>query len=138
LFYTIFLNEIEPKLGFDAPTIVHHYPAQMAALSKISDEDNRYAERFELYATGVELANAFSELTDVKEQRMRLEHEQQERKNRGMSVYPLDENFLDAIEQLPPCAGIAFGLDRCIQLLLGCQSIDDVLVLPCSKLFEQK
>lgn len=138
LFYTIFLNEIEPHLGMKSPVILHHYPAQMAALSKLSESDLRYAERFELYVQGVELANAFTELTDANEQRKRLQAEQRERQRRGMSVYQLDEDFLDAVAQLPDCAGIAFGVDRFIQLLLGCQNIDDVLVLPASRLFKSQ
>lgn len=136
LFYILFLNFIEPHLGIDRPVIIHHYPAQMAALAKINVTDTRYAERFEVYVQGVELANAFSELTEAAEQRTRLEGEQQERTSRGMSTFALDEDFLEAVALLPKCAGIAFGIDRFVQLLLGCKDIDDVLVLPCSKIFK--
>lgn len=138
LFYTIFIPEIEHHLGKDIPTIIHHYPVQMAALAVLDSDDTRYAERFELYVDGVELANAFTELTDADEQRRRLVAEQQERKQRGMSVYDLDEDFLEAVGAMPPAAGIAFGVDRFVQLVLGCKNIDDVLVLPASKLFKSQ
>jgi lysyl-tRNA synthetase class 2 len=136
LFYTIFLQDIEPHLGMEAPTIIHHYPAPMAALSQLDPADIRYAQRFELYVQGVELANAFTELTDATEQRARLVKEQLERQVRGMTIFPIDEEFVDAVGQLPPCAGIALGVDRFVQLLLGCKTIDDVLVLPASKIFK--
>ena len=135
LFYRIFLNEIEPTLGKKQPTIVHHYPAQMAALAKLDDSDSWYAERFEIYIDGVELANAFTELTDANEQRTRLEDEQEQRKALGKAVYPIDDDFIKAVSQMPPSAGIALGVDRLVQLYTGCQNIDDVLVLPASKLF---
>lgn len=140
LFYRIFLNLIEPKLtGYQ---IIHHYPAQMAALAKLSN-DTRYAERFEVYINGVEIANAFSELTDAKEQRKRLEEEQTIRQIRqahyeqaqGRDVFEIDEDFIEAVGKMPQCAGIALGIDRFVQVLLGCKNIDDVLVLPMSKMF---
>ncbi len=132
LFYRIFLNFIEPKLkGYN---IIHHYPAQMAALAKLS-EDNNYAERFEVYVDGIEIANAFSELTDGEEQRKRLEEEKELRKKLGKDVFDIDEDFIEAVGQLPKCAGIALGVDRLVQVLLSCQNIDDVLVLPTSKMF---
>jgi len=134
LFYRIFLNHIEPKLI--APTIIHHYPAQMAALAKLSDEDPRYAERFEVYINGMEIANAFTELTDADEQLRRLEEEQKLRKTLGKDVFPIDMEFIDAVKNLPPCAGIALGVDRLIQVLLSCQNIDTVIGLPASKIFD--
>ncbi|HOX60513.1 MAG TPA: EF-P lysine aminoacylase EpmA [Candidatus Magasanikbacteria bacterium] len=137
LFYRIFLNEIEPKLGQEIPTIVHHYPIQMAALSRVSDEDSRYAERFEVYAEGVELANAFSELTDAKEQSKRLEEERKLRMQSGNIVYDVDREFIDAVSCMPQSAGIALGVDRLIMALLGCKNIDNVLTLPASKLFKE-
>jgi elongation factor P--(R)-beta-lysine ligase len=131
LFYRIFLNHIEPKLIH--PTIVHHYPSQMAALAKLSNDDPRYAERFEVYINGVEIANAFTELTDTDEQLRRLKDEQALRKSLGKDVYDIDMEFIDAVKQLPSCAGIALGVDRLVQVLTGCKNIDDVLVLPASK-----
>src|SRR3989338_1498369 len=135
LFYRIFLNMIEPQLN--GYYIVHHYPAQMAALAKLSD-DERYAERFEVYVNGIEIANAFSELTDAKEQKARLVEERKLREKLGASVYNIDEDFVDAVDILPKCAGIALGVDRLVQVLLGCQNIDNVLVLPASKIFKDR
>ncbi|PLX28298.1 hypothetical protein C0581_02810 [Candidatus Parcubacteria bacterium] len=135
LFYRIFLNEIEPKLEDMGNTILHHYPSQMAALSRLSNEDPRYAERFEVYIDGIEIANAFSELTDKQEQLRRLQDEQSERKRFGKDVYDIDMEFIDALETMPDSAGIALGVDRMVQVLLGCKNIDDVLSLPMSKMF---
>lgn len=134
LFYRIFLNEIEPKLKDIGAVMIHHYPAQMAALSKLSD-DTGYAQRFELYIDGVEIANAFSELTDSQEQLKRLEEEREERKRQGKRVYAIDSEFIDALKTIPTCAGIALGIDRLVQVLTGCENIDNVLVLPMSKIF---
>src|SRR3990167_9045467 len=114
LFYRIFLNEIEPKLETKNPLIIHHYPAQMAALAKLSDDDPRYAERFELYWKGMELANAFTELTDTEEQRRRLEEERERRQALKKDVFDIDEEFLDAVARMPPSAGIALGVDRLV------------------------
>lgn len=136
LFYKIFLNLIEPKLKDRGVVIIHHYPAQMAALAKLSKEDPRYAERFELYIDGVEIANAFTELTDGVEQRKRLEEEREFRKQLGKDVYDFDEDFLEAVENLPDCAGIALGVDRLVQVLTGTKDINDVLSLPASLLFK--
>jgi lysyl-tRNA synthetase class 2 len=135
-FYALFLNLIEPKLGFDAPVFIYLYPKQMAALAKFSAEDSRYAERFELYIDGLELANAFSELTEAKEQRERLLEERALRGKLGKEIFALDEDFLQALEmELPKMAGIALGVDRLIQIFLACKNIDNVLTLPMSKLF---
>jgi lysyl-tRNA synthetase class 2 len=137
LFYRIFLNKIEAHLGTDAPTIVHHYPREMAALSKIDEQDPNYAERFELYINGLEIANAYSELTDPEEQKKRLEEERLEREKLGLSVFEVDPDFIDAlISGLPESAGIALGVDRLFMALTACQDIDNLLVLPMSKLFE--
>lgn len=136
LFYRIFLNEIEPKLGLNKPTIVYHYPAQMAALAALSKKNKRYAERFEVYFTGSELANGFTELTDADEQLARLTSERAVRRKRGMLVYDIDNEFIEALRfGLPKSAGIAMGADRLIMAILGCKNIDDVIVLPMSKLF---
>lgn len=134
LFYRIFLNKIEPDLK--GPLIIYHYPAQMAALARLSSADSRYAERFEVYIDGVELANGFSELTDADEQRRRLQTEQEERKRLGKEVYDIDEEFIAALKSLPPAAGIALGVDRLVMALLSCQNINDVITLPASELFK--
>ena len=132
LFFRIFLNEIEPKLKEMGAVIIHHYPAQMAALAKISENDNRYAERFEFYINGIEIANAFSELTDPIEQRARLEEEQRHRKELGKEVFELDEEFIKSLANIDFAAGIALGIDRLVMVLLDCKNIDDVLILPMS------
>lgn len=136
LFYRIFLHEIEPNLT--TPTIIHHYPKAMAALAKIDPNDSAYAERFEFYINGMELANAFSELTDPDEQRQRLEHEQEKRTQNGATTYPIDEDFLRALADIPSAAGIALGIDRLVQIYTGCKDISDVIPLPASQLFKHK
>lgn len=135
LFFRIFLNDIENKLPIGTPTIVHHYPLPMAALSKASEKERGYAERFELYWGGVELANAFTELTDATEQRRRLIEEQQFRGKTEKPVFAIDEEFIAAVEQMPPATGIALGVDRLVQVITGCKNIDKVLPLPASILF---
>ncbi len=133
LFYRIFLNEIEPKLiGLN---IIYGYPAQLAALAKLSESDERYADRFELYYDSIELANAFGELTNSAEQRKRLEEEREFRASLKRDVYDIDEDFLIAVGRMPKCAGIALGLDRLVQVLSGLSGIDDVLPLGMSDLF---
>ncbi len=135
LFYRIFLNEIEPKLKDMGGVIMHHYPAQMAALSRLSPTDPRYAERFEVYINGLELANAFSELTDADEQFKRLKEEQSLRQKLGKDVYEIDMEFIEALKTMPPSAGIALGIDRLVMVLGGCKKIEDVVTLPANKLF---
>lgn len=136
LFYRIFLNEVEPQLAHLGPVFVYGYPASMAALSKLAPQDPRYAQRFELYIGGMELGNAFGELTDHHEQLRRLEEEREERRLAGKDVYPIDMEFIDALRAgMPESSGIALGVDRTVQILTGCKEIDDVLVLPMSKLF---
>lgn len=135
LFYRIFLNEIEPKLAGMGVVFVHHYPLPMAALSRPSATDQGYAERVEAYVDAVELANGFSELTDSVEQRRRFEHEQSTRIAQGKQVFPIDEDLVEAVGRMPQSAGIALGFDRLAQIVTGCKNIDDVLVLPASKLF---
>jgi lysyl-tRNA synthetase class 2 len=130
VFFHLFLQKVEHRLGHERPTFLMEYPASMAALSRLKPGDPAVAERVELYAKGLELANGFSELTDPVEQRARLLEEQALRGTLGRSVYPLDERFLDAVGQMPPSAGIAVGLDRILMLLLGVQSITEVLLFP--------
>ncbi len=136
LFYIIFLNRIEKYLGVDQPTIVCEYPAVMASLSKLTP-DGKYAERFEAYVNGIELCNAFSELTDADEQLKRLTAEKEERVRLGLEVFDIDQDFIEALQAgMPQSAGIALGVDRLVMLMLACSNIDDVLVLPMSRLFE--
>ncbi len=133
VFFRVFLAAIEPGLGFPRPTYLVDWPAPMAALSKLRREDPRVAERFELYVAGVELANGFTELNDPVEQRRRLLEEQQQRRRLGRPVYPLDERFLGAVGRMPDAGGVAVGLDRLLMLLVGAESIDEVLLFPASE-----
>jgi lysyl-tRNA synthetase class 2 len=128
VFFRLFLERVEPRLGRDRPAFLIDYPASMAALARLSPADPSVAERFELYAQGLELANGFSELTDAVEQRRRLEEERAFRVARGRPAYPLDEPFLEAVGRMPPAGGVAIGLDRVLMLLLGAEHIEDVLL----------
>jgi elongation factor P--(R)-beta-lysine ligase len=131
LYFRIFLDRVEPHLGIGAPTILYDYPASMAALSRRKARDPRLAERFELYVCGLELANAFSELTDPAEQRVRFLADQARKKSLYGETYPIDEDFLAALEHgLPDCAGIALGFDRLVMLCTGASNIEDVLWTP--------
>jgi elongation factor P--(R)-beta-lysine ligase len=130
-FFRIFLEHIEPQLGIGAPTILYDYPIAMAALSRPKPNDFRLAERFELYVCGLELANAFGELTDVVEQRRRFAADQAKRQALYGAAYPVDEDFLMALEHgMPECAGIALGFDRLVMLATGAAHIEDVLWAP--------
>ena len=135
LFYRVFIQNIEENLGVEQPTIVHHYPKQMADLSRQSKSKKGYAERFELYIKGIELANAFSELTNPKRQKERLLKEHKERHEMNKELYGIDEEFVKAVKNMPESAGIALGVDRLVMLFLGCEDIEDVLALPMRLLF---
>jgi len=131
LYFRIFLERIEPRLGLGAPTILHDYPLAMAALARRSPEDPRTAERFEVYVCGLELANAFGELTDAAEQRARLRADQAKKAALYGETYPIDEDFLAALAHgMPASAGIALGFDRLVMLLTGAADITEVLWAP--------
>jgi elongation factor P--(R)-beta-lysine ligase len=130
VFFRLFLERVEPGLGRERPTYLTEYPAAMASLARLKATDPSVAERFELYAHGLELANGFSELTDGVEQRRRLMEEQAQRRFAGRPVYPLDEAFLEAVGRLPPSGGVAVGLDRLLMLLTEAASISEVLLFP--------
>ncbi|MFA6917396.1 MAG: EF-P lysine aminoacylase EpmA [Candidatus Gracilibacteria bacterium] len=135
IFYKIFLNEIEPKIGFDKPIFVYDYPASQAALSKKKQENPFWAERFELYIAGNEIANAYSELIDSKEQRTRLEEEQNLRRKLNKPIFHIDEEFLTSLESITtPSAGIALGVDRLFMVLLDKKTIEEVLLFPLGKM----
>lgn len=123
-------EKVEPKLGQGRITILDHYPSAEAALARKVRGDARIAERFEVYACGVELANGFGELTDPGEQRRRFEGEMEEKARVYGERYPLDEDFLAALAMMPPAAGIAMGFDRVVMLATGAPRIDDVVWTP--------
>jgi lysyl-tRNA synthetase class 2 len=130
VFFRVMLDAVEPRIGRGRPCYLLDWPAPMASLSRVKAGDPRFAERFELYADGLELANGFSELTDAAEQRRRLVEEQDLRRRLGRRVYPLDERFLEAVARMPAAGGVAVGLDRLLMLLVGAESIADVLLFP--------
>ncbi|HEY1506704.1 MAG TPA: EF-P lysine aminoacylase EpmA [Stellaceae bacterium] len=131
LFFRIFLAAVEPKLGIGAPTVLYDYPITMAALARPKASDPALCERFELYVCGLELANAFGELTDPVEQRRRFEADQAKKRALYGETYPIDEDFLAAlVHGMPESAGIALGFDRLVMLASGATHIDDVLWAP--------
>ena len=132
-FFRIMFDRIEPRLGMGRPTILCEYPIAMAALARAKPGDPRVAERFELYACGVELANAFGELTDTAEQRRRFEAEMAEKARVYGERYPIDEDFLAALAMMPPASGAALGFDRLVMLATGAAKIDDVLWTPVAE-----
>jgi lysyl-tRNA synthetase class 2 len=130
LFFRIFLERIEPKLGTGVPTILYDYPVSMAALSRPKAGAPHLAERFEVYVGGLELANAFGELTDVAAQRRRFEADMEKKQRLYGERYPIDEDFLAALAHMPPSSGIALGVDRLVMLATGVSDIEDVLWVP--------
>jgi lysyl-tRNA synthetase class 2 len=130
IFSKVLAAAVEPRLGKGRPTILYEYPRCEAALARAAAHDTRVAERFELYACGVELANGFGELTDPVEQRARFEAEMTEKQRIYGERYPVDEDFLDALGQMPPASGVALGFDRLVMLATGAPRIDDVLWTP--------
>lgn len=135
LFSKVLVENIEPHLGQSRATILCEYPVSEAALARPSARDPRVAERFELYACGVELANAFGELTDAAEQRRRFEHEMAEKKRIYGERYPVDEDFLDALAVMPEASGAALGFDRLAMLATGATRIDQVMWAPVAEAF---
>jgi lysyl-tRNA synthetase class 2 len=130
LFSRVIVEKVEPNLGFGRATILDEYPIAEAALARPTARDRRVAERFELYACGVELANAFGELTDSAEQRRRFETEMAEKMRVYGESYPVDEDFLAALGHMPEASGIALGFDRLVMLATGASRIDQVLWAP--------
>ncbi len=130
IFSRVIVDCVEPRIGRGQATILMEYPTVEAALARPSPKDARVAERFELYACGVELANAFGELTDPAEQRRRFEAEMAEKQRVYGECYPIDEDFLAALAIMPPASGIALGFDRLVMLATGARSIEQVLWAP--------
>lgn len=133
IFSFILTARIEPHLGLGRAVILDRYPVAEAALARPCPDDKRFAERFELYVCGVELANGFGELTDPHEQRRRFEAEMDEKERLYAERYPLDDAFLNALSHMPEASGIALGFDRLVMLATGAPHIDDVLWLPVAQ-----
>jgi elongation factor P--(R)-beta-lysine ligase len=130
VFSRLLVEMIEPRLGKDRATILMEYPACVAALARRKPADPRVAERFELYACGIEIANAFGELTDPVEQRHRFETAMLEKQRIYGESYPIDEDFLQALAVMPPASGGALGFDRLVMLATGASRIEQVLWTP--------
>jgi elongation factor P--(R)-beta-lysine ligase len=135
-FFAAFVARVEPAIAaLERPLLLVDWPAPLAALARRQPHDPLTAARFEAYVRGIELANAFDELTDPVEQRARFEDDQRIRGERGWPVYPIDERLLAALaEGLPPCAGIALGFDRLVMLATGATRIADVLAFTTDEL----
>jgi len=132
IFSKILVEHVEPNLGQGRLTVLFEYPAPEAALARAKASDPRVAERFEIYACGVELANGFGELTDTNEQRRRFISAMDEKQRRYGERYPLDEDFLAAVAQMPQASGVALGFDRLVMLASGASRIDQVVWTPPS------
>jgi len=130
IFSKVLVEHVEPNLGQGRLTVLFEYPAPEAALARAKPSDPRVAERFEVYACGVELANGFGELTDAREQRRRFMQAMDEKQRRYGERYPLDEDFLDAVAKMPEASGVALGFDRLVMLACGALRIDQVVWTP--------
>jgi elongation factor P--(R)-beta-lysine ligase len=130
IFSRVLVERIEPRLGLGRATVLSEYPAALSALARSKPADPRVAERFELYACGIELANGFGELTDPVEQRRRLNAEMSEKERIYGERYPIDEDFLAALNDMPQASGVALGLDRLVMLATGAPDIDHVMWTP--------
>jgi elongation factor P--(R)-beta-lysine ligase len=130
IFSKVLVEHVEPQLGRGRLTVLFEYPAPEAALARTKPSDPRVAERFEIYACGVELANGFGELTDAEEQRRRFVQAMDEKQRRYGERYPLDEDFLAALARMPQASGVALGFDRLVMLASGAARIDQVMWTP--------
>lgn len=126
-FDEIIALEIEPHLGFGRPLFLHDYPAASGALARLRGDDPTVAERFELYIAGMEMCNAFTELIDPGEQRIRFEQEEARRRRAGHTPYPSPEPFLESLAHMPPAGGNALGIDRLVMVLADTDAIDRVV-----------
>ncbi|MCS6946879.1 MAG: EF-P lysine aminoacylase EpmA [Steroidobacteraceae bacterium] len=125
---------VAPALDSERPVFLTHFPASQAALARRDPDDARYALRFELYWQGVELANGYDELTDAAELATRFAADQSLRTSRGLPRYPLDERLLGALRSgLPPCCGVALGLDRLLLVARGAQSLTECIAFPLER-----
>jgi lysyl-tRNA synthetase class 2 len=133
MFSRILAERVDPYLGVDRATILYEYPLPLAALARTKPGSDKVAERFELYVCGVELANAFGELRDSTEQRARFEAAMTEKQRIHGERYPVDEDFMEALERMPEASGIALGFDRLVMLATGAQQIDQVIWAPVAE-----
>lgn len=124
---------IEPNLKQKQPVFVYDFPASQAMLAKINPDNPKVAERFEVYFKGMELANGFHELNDAKEQRQRFAEENKKRTQLNLPIIPLDENFLEVLVHLPPCAGVAVGIDRLIMLAAQTNALSAIIPFPIDR-----
>lgn len=131
----LFSHMVEPSLGFDTPVFLTDFPPELASLAKTRvDEDGELvAARFELYIEGLELANAYDELADAEVLRGRFEADNQEREKLGLHVMPLDEYLLSALPQMPPCSGIALGIDRLLMVATQQMRLEQVITFPAEQ-----
>lgn len=128
LYFKIFLSLIEPHLGWERPVILYEYPASMSALARIKPDDSSVALRFEIYIAGIEMGNAFDELTDPDEQLERFRESAREKRAMGREPFPVDEAFIGALRRgMPSASGIAVGIDRLVMLLTGAETIREVM-----------
>ena len=134
LFDEMMVQDIEPKLGIEKPTFIYDYPAERGALARLKQEDPTLAERFELYIGGLELANGFSELVDSEEQGKRFHMENANRQSYGKPIYSIPDKFLAELDQMPPSAGIALGVDRLAMIFLDAETIDEVVAFTTEEL----
>jgi lysyl-tRNA synthetase class 2 len=123
-------HRLQPSFPTDRVSVIHDFPASQCALAKIRDDDPPVAERFEVYLGSHELANGYHELTDVEEQRSRFERDNIRRRERGQREVPIDLRLLDALPHMPPCAGVALGIERLLMALAGTDAIGDVIAFP--------
>ena len=130
VFHHIMLTKIEPAIGHDRPCVVKNWPVQMAALARVCENDPLFAERFEIYCGQMELANAFAELIDPVEQKIRFERDQEERILLGKTALPIDDRFISDLSFMPNAVGIAVGFDRLLMLISQIPEIDQVQALP--------
>ncbi len=134
-FFEILVNDIEPNLGGDHPTILYEYPKELAALAKLKNSDRTVAKRFELYIGGIELANCFEELTDPAVQLKRFKKQKKKRRKNDLKDYPIDETFINALKiGMPPSSGGALGINRLIMILLDKKDIKETLLFPYQEL----
>lgn len=138
LYTQIFINEVESKLPLDKPVIIFDYPTQLSPLCKKCPDSPGFSQRFEFYIGGMEIGNAYTELTDSQELERNFIEETKNRKENNLPVHPYDKEFVDAVGKMPECAGIGLGVDRLAMLFNNSQNIEDVLYFSTSQLIKSE